>query len=277
MVRDRIRGLCGVKGPLSLTMQNSIYTFTFGELKERDKVLEEGPWHIAGKYLVVQQWIPFNNTDASKIKSIPIWVIFLMFLSICLDNATETKSRMSFAKISVEITTNHALPSSIFVDRGDGVLIEVEIEYPWKPPKYENCNTFGHYRNRCDKEKVQAAQKTVQKWQKKDTKEVATELEKIEGVNIHDQNGIQQNGNESLEITKSKGTKRKEASKSHKIPTSNIVSTPEKNQSVNEEENKVKGTNIDKVHKSVAAQWERITNYEDAAMVEFLYYGILVF
>ncbi|KAF6171443.1 hypothetical protein GIB67_014812 [Kingdonia uniflora] len=76
---------------------------------ERDKVLEDGPWHLAGKYFVVQKWDPFSSVDVSKIQSIPIrvklinlpkhcwtakalgYIASAIGKPICLDNATETK------------------------------------------------------------------------------------------------------------------------------------------------------------------------------------------
>ncbi|KAF6168555.1 hypothetical protein GIB67_005167 [Kingdonia uniflora] len=51
---------------------------------------------------------------------------------ICLDNATDTKARMAFAKVCVEITLDHTLPSSILVDRGDGVLAEIKFTQVWQ-------------------------------------------------------------------------------------------------------------------------------------------------
>ncbi|KAF6159333.1 hypothetical protein GIB67_032104 [Kingdonia uniflora] len=83
MVKDRIRWLRGVKGSIKMFVQNSVYNFTVEDLKERDKVLERGPWHIVGKYFMVQKWDPYNEVDVSKIKSIPIWVKFLNLPEHC--------------------------------------------------------------------------------------------------------------------------------------------------------------------------------------------------
>ncbi|KAF6140716.1 hypothetical protein GIB67_035143 [Kingdonia uniflora] len=183
-----VRALWGVKGTLSMSMQNQVYNLKFGDLEERDKVIEEGPWHIGEKYFMVQKWKAFSDIDVSKLNTIPIWVKFfnlpkhywsskaLSYIAsaigkpLCLDNATEHQARMSFAKVCIEVTPDHTLPASILVDKGDGVLTEISIEYPWKPPCCEECNVFGHYTNRCGKAKKTENKKAeiqAQVWKKK--------------------------------------------------------------------------------------------------------------
>ncbi|KAF6150832.1 hypothetical protein GIB67_020915 [Kingdonia uniflora] len=73
-VRDQIKDIWDIKGPLTISRKDSVFFFTFGDSKERDKVLEGGPWHVGDKYLKVQKWSPFTSIEDDKIERTPIWV-----------------------------------------------------------------------------------------------------------------------------------------------------------------------------------------------------------
>ncbi|KAF6168486.1 hypothetical protein GIB67_005038 [Kingdonia uniflora] len=98
---------------------------------------------------------------------------------------------------------------------GDGVLIEVFVEYPWKPPICEHCQAFGHYSNRCIRweENTKHNSKPTQHWKikgnegKLDPKEAVTEenVQSEEGK-MEDQ---EQRGDWSTVTSKRKGKKKK--------------------------------------------------------------------
>ncbi|KAF6149347.1 hypothetical protein GIB67_016885 [Kingdonia uniflora] len=117
-------------------------------LKLPKEVIDEGisKWqdtitgYFVGSGIPFYMWKAFSDIDFSKLNTIPIWVKFfnlpkhcwsskaLSYIAsaigkpLCLDNATESQTRMSFAKVCIEVTPDHTLPASILVDRGDGVL-----------------------------------------------------------------------------------------------------------------------------------------------------------
>ncbi|KAF6136992.1 hypothetical protein GIB67_030756 [Kingdonia uniflora] len=66
-VKERIRSLWKIKGALTISMENGVYTSQFGDQQERRRVLEEAPWHLAGKYFLVREWDPYNTISAESI------------------------------------------------------------------------------------------------------------------------------------------------------------------------------------------------------------------
>ncbi|XP_026458963.1 uncharacterized protein LOC113359566 [Papaver somniferum] len=70
---------------------------------------------------------------------------------IMLDKQTLNRTRMSYARVCVEIDTSCEFPSSIPVYLDGMLAFEVDVEYPWKPPMYTHCKTFNHSSIACKK------------------------------------------------------------------------------------------------------------------------------
>ncbi|KAF6134210.1 hypothetical protein GIB67_008025 [Kingdonia uniflora] len=135
MVRDNIKAIWGIKETLTITMKNSVHHFTFGDHKEREMVLDDGPWHVADRYLYVQKWKPFESITSTSFEKIPIWVKFrnlprhcwthkaLGYIAsaigfpLCMVIATENGSSLNSIRVCVEISHGSYLPSSVLVDR----------------------------------------------------------------------------------------------------------------------------------------------------------------
>ncbi|KAF6156127.1 hypothetical protein GIB67_024097 [Kingdonia uniflora] len=90
--------------PSSLQGQkNELYSFTFGDLKEKDSVLERGPWHIGGRYFAVRKWDPYIASDAM----LPVLLANLFALTKLLKTA-----QGCLMLKCVEITPETTLPST---------------------------------------------------------------------------------------------------------------------------------------------------------------------
>lgn len=50
-----------------------------------------------------------------------------------MDNATESRSYLSFARVCVEVDQAAVLPATILVEIEDFGYFEVNVEYPWQP------------------------------------------------------------------------------------------------------------------------------------------------
>ncbi|KAL7183865.1 hypothetical protein ACSBR2_026108 [Camellia fascicularis] len=83
-----------------------------------------------------------------------------------MDKLTVQGSRVSFAKICVEIGVDSALPSDFLVKCDDDV-VKVRVEYLWTPTKCPNCKVFGHSEEKCVKSQV--AKALLENQQTKDT------------------------------------------------------------------------------------------------------------
>ena len=72
-----------------------------------------------------------------------------------LDSLTENQSKLSFARICVEVGVECEFPKSVLLDMGNGKYSTIRIEYPWAPHCCTNCKLFGHNLVNCHVMKVQ--------------------------------------------------------------------------------------------------------------------------
>ena len=144
----------------------------------RDWVLDNGPWYFAGRPIILRFWKPGMEMLNAQITSLPIWVKFfnipleywtvtslgyiasVVGISMHLDTLTENHSRLSFARICIEVDVNCTFPKSALLDLGNGKYSTIRIEYPWFPQNCAHCKIFGHSQVKCKgvKEKVKSGE-----------------------------------------------------------------------------------------------------------------------
>ena len=154
----------------------------------RDKVLEEGPWHIQNQPLIVRKWVPGLAELQFKMVKLPLWIhlhkvpleLFtqkgLSYIAsgigspMYMDKITASQQRLSFAKICVEVEPARPISRSIEVVMKDGSSVSIIVEVPWYPLRCPFCAIFGHGDKTCPKKQDNVV--PVQKWIPRQTKEV---------------------------------------------------------------------------------------------------------
>ena len=149
------------------TTDNGLHIFRFKDLDARDWVLENGPWYLAGRPIILRFWKPGMEMLNVQITSLPIWVKFFNIpleywtvtslgyiasavgIPLHLDTLTENHSRLSYARICIEVDVNFTFPNSALLDLGNGKYSTIRIEYPWVPQKCDHCKIFGHSHVKC--------------------------------------------------------------------------------------------------------------------------------
>ncbi|RYR05834.1 hypothetical protein Ahy_B06g085655 [Arachis hypogaea] len=124
--------------------------------------LMEGPWMVAGHYLIVQRWRPFflsETTEATKIAAwiripnLPIELYNHRFLwrvgsaignMLKIDRTTSIHSRGKFARICVEIDLAKQLVPRISV-----LGCELHLEYEGLYQICFSCGRYGHRSDQC--------------------------------------------------------------------------------------------------------------------------------
>ncbi|KAF9604251.1 hypothetical protein IFM89_004957 [Coptis chinensis] len=150
-----------LKGTMDITTDRDLFFINFSVDEDKQMALEGGPLFIAVKIFVIRPWSVEVEVLQNKTQTVPIWVklsnvpmelwplnglSFLASLVVgpqCMDDATAKKERLSFAKACVTIPSSFKYPSSVPVDVGNRV-VNIGLEYPWKPPACSKCNRFGH-------------------------------------------------------------------------------------------------------------------------------------
>lgn len=69
-------------------------------------------------------------------------------ISLFMDHLTSTGTRVSFARVCVEVNVESALPQNFLV-RCDDEVVEIRVEYQGIPAKCEHCKVFGHDTKKC--------------------------------------------------------------------------------------------------------------------------------
>ena len=154
--------LWGEKGEVDVRpVGHNLFIIQFVDSDIRDKVIENGPWHIQNKPLIVRKWEPGMRSLEFNMAKLPIWIqlenipleLFtqagISYIASALgnplymDRITASQKRLAFAKVCVEIEASKEIPSSIGVALRNGI-VQVNVITPWLPMKCSTCCVFGH-------------------------------------------------------------------------------------------------------------------------------------
>ena len=168
VVRSLVNRLWGKREmPDISTTENGLFFFRFRDPEARDWVMDAGPWHLAGRPFILRAWKPGMDMLNIQLSSIPIWVRFYNIpleywtntclghiastvgIPLHLDPLTENQTKLSFARICIEVGVDCKFPKSVLLDRGNGNYSTIRIEYPWAPQCCSECKLFGHSLVNC--------------------------------------------------------------------------------------------------------------------------------
>ena len=60
-----------------------------------------------------------------------------------MDSFTENRTRLSFARICIEVDLSSKFPKTARLNLGNGRYTTIRIEYPWVPHNCSHCQVFG--------------------------------------------------------------------------------------------------------------------------------------
>ncbi|XP_074289004.1 uncharacterized protein LOC141614147 [Silene latifolia] len=148
----------------------------------KQAVLKSGHFLFHNKPMIIRPWSPKVELTKEEVKSVPVWVrlhkLPLKFWGKSLskidnlvgqyvksDEASEQKTRLSFARVMVELQLGQKFPNSIqFLDEKQN-LLTLNVEYEWKPSVYTKYKLLGHEKEHCRKGKpVQLRQAPQKVW-----------------------------------------------------------------------------------------------------------------
>ncbi|XP_028095113.1 uncharacterized protein LOC114295119 [Camellia sinensis] len=124
-------------------------------------VLERGPWYVGGFLLILKQWHRMMKLSKEDKKTIPVWVKFYNIpleywdgdglsriasavgVPLFMDQLTSSGSRISFARVCVNIPTDSAFLDSFVITSGEE-SITIHVEYQGVPFRCLHCHVVGH-------------------------------------------------------------------------------------------------------------------------------------
>ncbi|GKB67487.1 RNA-directed DNA polymerase, eukaryota, reverse transcriptase zinc-binding domain protein [Tanacetum coccineum] len=127
-------------------------------------VINQSPWMVKGKPLIVQKWDPSVNIEKVDPCKIPIWS---RLVNVLLE-AWTPRGISTLASSSSGMEANKGLPDKIEVVYKDimnktTMTKFVRVEYDWKPVICNTCGVFGHRDSVCRKRKVNTEENGIEK------------------------------------------------------------------------------------------------------------------
>ncbi|KAK1257468.1 hypothetical protein QJS04_geneDACA024716 [Acorus gramineus] len=166
-----LKKLWNPKGDFKLLLKgNGFFLVQFYLEEDLTAVLEGGPWTMANRPFIIQKWHPEVRLEQAKLTSIPIWIKFptlplnmwtpigigkvasLIGTPLFLDTATRMRTRISFARVCVEVQAGDPLPDFVCV-KCNGEKEYLQVLYDWKPTACSVCATYGHNDAMCGRKK----------------------------------------------------------------------------------------------------------------------------
>ncbi|GAV59562.1 DUF4283 domain-containing protein [Cephalotus follicularis] len=150
-----------------ITGDNGTFLFNFDNSAARDLVLSNGPWEVWGAYLALRQWEEGMSLSMDSFSRIPVWVKLynipaelwtkpglsyvasVLGVPLCMDATNTAGNRLSFARVCIEMKASSCFPSSYKVRWRNDTLIDVMVQYSWKPLACSVCRVFDHSSKQC--------------------------------------------------------------------------------------------------------------------------------
>ncbi|XP_074266555.1 uncharacterized protein LOC141589831 [Silene latifolia] len=153
-------------------LPNGVFLVRFKSLAARTTLLKQGHFMFDNKPLIVKPWTPEIELVKHVVQSVPVWVKLhklplkfwgkgiakisgLLGKFVKCDPATEDKVRIGYARLMIDIEFGKPLNDKVnFLDE-HGNIVEIEVEYEWKPVVCSVCNGVGHDASDCRTAKKQ--------------------------------------------------------------------------------------------------------------------------
>ncbi|GJZ13178.1 RNA-directed DNA polymerase, eukaryota, reverse transcriptase zinc-binding domain protein [Tanacetum coccineum] len=175
--RYHIRRMWSRLGLRDIIAENGVFYFKFQDEEGIKEVINNGPWMVNNKPMVVQKWSIDMCLDKAEPKKIPVRVKMMNVLMeawsvkgisslassigkpVIIDEVTTKMyvtgvGRIGFARVLVEIDVEKGIKDKIEimyksknVDTGSKKI--VDVEYSWIPSICSQCKVFGHTYSYC--------------------------------------------------------------------------------------------------------------------------------
>ncbi|GAV75835.1 DUF4283 domain-containing protein [Cephalotus follicularis] len=177
------------------TVENGIYVFKYASKEVRDWILDNGPWDVWGAHLALRLWERDTLPRQCSFSKVPVWVklvnILLEFWTPCglshlarvlgkpmhIDAATRNRQIINFARVYVEMEAVSKFLGYIRARRADGRVVDVKVEYCWKPVVCDLCRVSDHSTRACPVQAYKDQVSAKMKEKERNVSNVALEAE----------------------------------------------------------------------------------------------------
>ena len=134
-----------------------------------NEILFSGPYTINNRPIILKQWCPEFDFGNEFLTEIPLWVNFpklplnywgvgslsriasAIGVPIFADECTTKQTRISYARMLVEVNVTKSIPQKIAVMDPNGKTFLQDVVLEWRPQYCDKCQKLGHV---CQLEEV---------------------------------------------------------------------------------------------------------------------------
>lgn len=179
---QRIWGQHGIN-KIVMLMNGVVMVRTDTEIGQHE-VIQAGIYHLDSKPFIVKAWHADMDFSREELHTVPTWIKLprldfkywspkglsklgsLIGKPLMVDQNTERKIGLNFARLMVEVDMNAALPDIINFRNEKGQLIEqkvtyefsqkikIKLTYEWKSTLCTYCKKYGHSEEICRKKNM---------------------------------------------------------------------------------------------------------------------------
>ncbi|XP_056841874.1 uncharacterized protein LOC130495007 [Raphanus sativus] len=133
----------------------------------RQKILDKNIWYVGDSMFHTAQWTSIHSSATPPLSSIKIWAHLtgvpldlrynkgLGLVAGLIGDPKETDDftlnlvSLTLSHVKVEVDLTKPLPNVVEFERQSGEVVEVQVDYPWLPPKCSHCQELGHVIRNC--------------------------------------------------------------------------------------------------------------------------------
>jgi len=160
------------------------FTFLFESVEDRNLIFRNGPYFMDSRGLYLNRWTPDFDPEMDVPNAVPVWVRLPHLPLHCwgdesvkaignavgkfIDRSEPKENMHACARICVEVDLGKGLPEAIKLKVDQWAHIQ-QVDYEQLPFKCKVCHEYGHFANRCSKNKsieINAnAENTEEEWE----------------------------------------------------------------------------------------------------------------
>lgn len=142
--------------------EEDLFIFRFQSEDSKQSILDLSPLPFGNRVLFLWPWSPDKPIQRLSLDTVPVWIQFpdlrlhhfhphvlsglgsFVGKPLFMDKPTTAQTRVSFARICVEIKAGADLPKLIHYLDENGSACTQEVIYEWMPIHCPKCLSFGH-------------------------------------------------------------------------------------------------------------------------------------
>ncbi|VFQ58398.1 unnamed protein product [Cuscuta campestris] len=150
-------------------MKPGQFVVRFEKVEDQEEILKRNYYYFDNKPAYVRKWQPCSKVNLDALIDIPIWIqlpdLEIKFWTktwlskigssigkpIRAVKTTISRTKLNFARIQIEVSTNQQLPEEIQFEDDKGKIMSQQIQYEWCPTKCTHCKGLGHQEKSCKK------------------------------------------------------------------------------------------------------------------------------